>query len=273
MAEPVDDFDNGFEAALAALNAEDNGEPAPIEETPAEETPAEETPAEETSAEETPAEETPAEETPAEPAPIEESPAEAVPAETAPEPAPEPVVIPDPYDLLTDEDKAALAEYEADYPEIFKAEALRRQVDITRALNAFAGELGKILQPVLATSQQYASVSHEQAIASAHPDYREVTPGLLAWVEKQPGFVKAAYNDVLQNGGTRDVIDLLSAYKQTVGAAQTPASAPAPAAAPASQQAAAAALAPVGSRRGQVPTGEVDPNDYDAAFAEAAKVV
>ncbi len=271
---PEDDFDSAFGEAAAEMNGSPPA-PAPTEPTePGETPPAEPTESVEPLAEagETaptePAEhsETPPAE-PTEPAPAEEiAPAPTGPehAETPPEAAPAP--LPDPYERLSAEDRKALEDYEADFPEIHKAESIRQQIAMERAFNAFSTELAKVLSPMLGQYGKTAEERHVNAIAQAHPDYQAITPGIMAWVDKQPPFLKQTYTQVLTDGDTRDVIDLIGAYKSLHSAAPAaqPASAPVSAAA-------AAALAPVAARRSDPPAGKPDENDFDSAFAEAAR--
>jgi len=261
-----DEYDDAFASAASDIEA---GTETPItgdevigDEIPAE-APAEEVPAEapsEAPAEEVPAEipaEAPAEEVPAE-APA-EAPAEEVPAEAPAAP------LQDPYERLSPEDRKVLEDYEAEFPEIHKAESIRQQVAMERAFNAFSTELAKVLSPMLGQYGKTAEERHIGAIAQAHPDYQTITPGIMAWVNKQPQFLKDTYTRVLTDGETRDVIDLIGAYKSLHSAA------PASAASVAPSAAAAAALAPVATKRSDPPAGKPDENDYDSAFAEAAR--
>jgi hypothetical protein len=146
---------------------------------------------------------------------------------------------------------------------------LRQQIALERAFNAYSSELATILSPLLGQYGQTAEDRHVQSIAAAHPDYQTLTPGIVGWVEAQPAFVKNAYKQVLTEGATQDVVDLISTYKAAHGMAAS--AAPAPVAPTPAAQAAAAALAPVAARRSDPPAGAPDLNDFDSAFAEAAR--
>ena len=266
------------ESAPAPAPAPAEGTPAPAEGTPApaEGTPAEGAPA--ASAETAPA--APAESAPAAPAEP-AAPAPAAPAAPAPVPAPQvapeappapPMV--DPYEALSATDKETLAAYAKEYPEIAKAQELHTQVVMGRALQQFALNIAQTLAPIVESVNAYRGETHESAIARAHPDYAALTPDLVNWVNTRPSFVRDAYTQTLQNGGTQAVIELLSEFKEATGRNKTaPAAAPASAPAPVVPNPAAQALAPVTAKRSSPPRGAPDPNDFDGAFAEAAQTL
>lgn len=172
---------------------------------------------------------------------------------------------------LTEDQQKILAQYQEDFPEIYEAEALRQQVAMQQAFGAFAQQLSEYLGPILAQVGQQAIASHEQQLAAAHPDYREITPRVVEWVDQQPPFLRQTFEQVLREGTTQQVVDLLTHFKRVSGAAPAaPAAAPAPAPA---QAAAAAALAPVRTQRAAPAPRQVDMDDFDGAFAEALKAV
>ncbi|MGC9239759.1 MAG: hypothetical protein ACP5D5_08870, partial [Acidithiobacillus sp.] len=176
--------------------------------------------------------------------------------------------IPDPLDQLTEEQRAMLKNYEEEFPEIAQAEALRQQVAMQRAFNAFSQELAKVLSPLFNQVTEVSQDRHVQQIAKAHPDYEQLTPKVVEWVSQQPAFVRDAYQRVLYEGATQEVIDLLNFYKQQAGATAPSAPQPDPKA-----TAAAAAMAPVQSKRTTPAPTQPDPNDFASAFMEAVRSV
>ena len=86
------------------------------------------------------------------------------------------------------------------------------------------------LKDVLAPLQQQQAVSAEQAhfteIFTAHPDAESIVESkeFSDWMYAQPSFVKNAYQNVLEQGSSKDVVELLGQYKsanQLPQAAQT----------------------------------------------------
>jgi hypothetical protein len=237
-----------------------------------------------------PVEDTPVEEAPIEEAPIEEAPIEEPPAapsesdddlmarlaslvrraepEPTRAPVPEdaqPVVAEEP--IYSDEEQQALAKYAEDWPEIAQGEALRRRSEYKQLVDYVFTEIARNLGPVLQTTQTMAQMQHLSQLQTAVPDYGEVRDRVIDWALQQPPYLKNAYERVIREGTADEVVDLINRYRQETGTARTSAPA-APRATELSSQAkkAAAALAPVSSKR-STNTGSIDPMDFDGAFA------
>lgn len=191
----------------------------------------------------------------------------------APEEPPQPAAAP--AEVYTPEEKAVLAKYEEEWPDVAKAEALRRRAEYQQVVGyvfqQVAGQLGPLLERVDAIAQR----AHLSDLRAQVDDYETIREKVIDWVEKQPSYLRSAYNHVVEQGTADEVADLIARYRNDTGAA-APASRPAAASAkkaetelpPAAKQA-AAALAPVSSKRSAVVQG-VDPGDFDSAFAQAA---
>ena len=109
-------------------------------------------------------------------------------------------------------------------------------------------------------------------LQQAVPEYETKREDVIKWVDTQPSYLKIAYNHVIQNGTVDEVADLIGRYNQATGTAAPKAAAAAQTTElPAATKQAAAALAPVGSKRTAVVRG-VSNDDFDGAFAEAAKM-
>lgn len=171
-----------------------------------------------------------------------------------------------------------LTEYQKEWPDVARGEALMRRREYSQLVEHVFGQL----RPVLSAMQEAVERHSEQLMYSdltqTIPDYDAVRDEVLAWVDTQPSFLKAAYQQVANNGSTDEVAELVNIWrKQTGAAAPTPApvaapvSTPTPAPAPLSPAAAAAlqSLKPVPTSRSSTTAGP-DPNDFDAAFAEFA---
>ena len=245
---------------------------------------------------------------PAEPAPAEPAPAEPAPAEAAPQLTPEQVleklaglvqpqapaapaapVAEAPADeappVYTAEEQAQIAEYEQNWPDVARAESLKRKGEYGDLLKYVFAEVANYFAPFQQQLTAIGNNLHMGELKAAVPDYTEnLEVEVRNWIDSQPAYLQAPYKQVMQSGTSDEVADLIGRYRSATGAAPAPqaqAPSPAPAAAKATPPAppktelssaakqAAELLAPVGGERSQVPQGE-DPGDFDSAFARYA---
>lgn len=85
------------------------------------------------------------------------------------------------------------------------------QERVQAALQQFETKLAPLQSAQMLTDSE----KHYAAIYSAHPDADSIAQSaeLDAWIAKQPGFAQAAYQRVLADGTTKEIIDLFDAYK------------------------------------------------------------
>lgn len=257
-------------------------QPAPADPAPA---PADPAPADPAPADPAPADPAPADPTPAEPAP---APAPAAdpeqedllkrlaklvkePSEPAPAPAPAPQEAP----LFSEEETKVLQDYEKDWPDVARAEALRRRAEYRQLVGYVFQEVSKVYQPYMEMVNQLADHTQLQQIQTAVPDYNDVRGQVVDWVNKQPTYLQVAYKHVINNGTADEVTDLIHRFKADTGVSPAAQAAPVPAAKkpatelpPVAKQA-AAALAPVSSKRTVVPASN-ELSNFDDAFAAFA---
>ncbi len=192
-------------------------------------------------------------------------------APAAPEPAPEITPQADP-ELYTAAEKTFLAEYEKDWPDVARAEALRRRAEYRDLVNHVFSEVAKELGPVAQTLRTLSERAHLTDLRESVDDYDDVRDKVIDWVNNQPSYLQTAYKHVIQQGTPMEVADLVSRYKTETGIS-APMPTPAPkmeSELPLATKQAVASLAPVSSKRSTVVTTP-DLNDFDGAFAEAAK--
>ena len=195
-------------------------------------------------------------ETPA-PQPVQQQPVQ------QPQPAPAPA-------LFTDAEAAELAAYEKDWPDVAKAEALRRRAEYSQLISYVFQQVSQRLAPLEQQTAGVSTRSHLNDLYTLIPDYDQVRDPVLAWVDQQPAYLKNAYMQVAQQGTPAEVADLVGRYKQATGA-RAPAAPVAPSAPAPAVRKAAAALAPVKSARSNV--ADAQPEDFDSAFAAFAKAI
>lgn len=184
--------------------------------------------------------------------------------EAAATPGPEP-------ELYTDEEKKLLTEYESDWPDVAKAEALRRRGEYRDLVNHVFREVAKELGPLSQTLKILAERTHLNDLHEKVADYDDVRDKVIDWVNNQPTYLQNAYKHVIQQGTPDEIADLVTRYKKET-APSTPTVVPLKQETelPATTKQAVAALAPVSSKRSTVVQAD-DPNDFEGAFAAFAK--
>ncbi len=197
------------------------------------------------------------------PAKKDEPAAEVEPA-SAVEPEPEP-------DIYTADEKALLDEYEKDWPDVAKAEALRRRAEYRDLVNHVFREVAKELGPISQTLRTLAERTHLSDLHEKVEDYDDVRDKVIDWVNNQPTYLQNAYKHVIQQGTPDEIADLVTRYKNETAPTQPAATTPkTEAELPATTKQAVAALAPVSSKRSTIVQAD-DPNDFEGAFAAFAK--
>lgn len=177
--------------------------------------------------------------------------------------------------VYSDDERKFLEDYEKDWPDVAKAEALRRRSEYRELVNYVFTEVAKVLKPQIETVQAMSEMTHLQQLQTQVSDYDDVRDKVIDWAQKQPPYLRAAYKHVIDEGTVDEVADLIDRYKRDTGASAAPA---APRSAPkrvetelpSATKQAAAALAPVSSKRSAVIAGD-DPNDFESAFSSFAK--
>lgn len=185
-------------------------------------------------------------------------------------------------DFLNATDNAAIEKFKTEWPDehvaiqkLFQAEV---QAHVGNALARQSQEFNAILAPLVAQANRAEVNSHEGAIHAAHPDANTIAPAVVEWIKTQPALYQPMLNQVIQQGSTQQVVDLLNQYKAAIGqtsaapvapASSVPSS-PAPAKPSAAPALAAAALAAVPAAQRSKPAAGADPLDFDAAFEEAS---
>ena len=189
-----------------------------------------------------------------------------------PQPTPQPAAAPP---LYTQAEAARLTEFYKEWPEVAPAVEIIVRGAITQTTNHIFAEMAKVLGPKMALLDQLADGYQDGLLREVVPDYDDTIPEQVsAWIKGQPKYLQAAYSNVMNEGTVDEINDLVSRYRQETGTAAPNADrtsegipqAPAKPAATLSTAAkkAAAALAPVSSKRAAVTVGA--PQTFDEAF-------
>ncbi len=206
------------------------------------------------------------------------------PGEAAPAPAAPSAEAPAAY---TPEEQGILVDYEKNWPDVARAEQLKRRAEYSDLLGFVFGEITKYTAPLFEQQRAIGNTLHMTELKGLVPDYTEdLETSVASWVDTQPSYLQAPYKQVMQGGTSEEIADLIGRYRSATGnaapaPAPTPApagQAPAPAATPkpaaktelsSAAKQAAESLAPVSGDRSAVPQGE-DTQDFDSAFARYA---
>lgn len=196
------------------------------------------------------------------------------PAETA-KPAATPAAAEQEKPLYTAEELTELEAYQKDWPDVARANALIMRGMAHQMTNYVFAEIAKELRPIMETVQVLAHRTQHSDLIAKVPEYDTTREKVIAWVDTQPEYLQPAYKRVIEQGTVEEIADLIGRYTKETGAPAAPAAAAAPppkkpeTELPSATKQAAAALAPVSSKRTVVPQ-TVDPTDFEAAFASFA---
>ena len=185
-------------------------------------------------------------------------------------------------DYVSEEDQKVLEPYESEWSEVSQAEQIKRDAQLQHVQDVVYSDVKAVLAPMVEEFRRLKVEAHFNTIRQSHEDFDEVKEDLGEWVKEQPEFVRPAFEQVLQEGSAKQVVDLVNAYKQAKGktgaAPEVPASSASkgeskkPARKPPSAGA-KRALAATPSTKRKDPPRQADPDDFSSAFDEAAKAV
>ena len=177
--------------------------------------------------------------------------------------------------LFSDDELKFITDYEKEWPDVARAEALRRRAEYRQVVGYVFQEISKELQPLAQMVRSLSERTHLGDLHTAVPDYDTTRDQVISWAQKQPVYLQPAYKHVIERGTVDEVADLIQRWRRDTGvvaaapAAATAAARPKEIELPRAAQRAAAALAPVASKR-STPVTQANPEDFDGAFAAFA---
>jgi hypothetical protein len=183
--------------------------------------------------------------------------------------------------LYSAEEQVAITKYNEDWPDISKAEALVRRAEYRDLVGYIFDQIRQKYDPELESVKSYvherSGTDQYSAIKSLVPDYDTVRDKALAWVETQPTYLKAAYQQVASEGSAADVADLINRFKTETkyvtpatpaAKVETPPAGAQPANITPAAKAAAAKLTVV--KTGRTEAGTATEDTFETAFAAYA---
>lgn len=198
-------------------------------------------------------------------------------AEAPQQQAPKPAQQEAPPEIYSDDEKRLLEDYEKDWPDIAKAEELRRKGEYRELVGFVFQTMGKHIAALNEQVANLAQRAHYGDLTSVvGPEYDDLVDKVTSWVDTQPTYLQAAYKNVVESGTPDEVKDLIDRYKRETGY-QAPSANPAPTQTPepkktvlsSAAKQAAASLAPVASKRSAV-SSSYDDLDFSSAFDQFA---
>ena len=177
-------------------------------------------------------------------------------------------------EVYTAEEKKFLETYEKDWPDVAKAESLRRRAEYRDIVGYVFQQFSQQMTPLSDAVRELSTRTHLGDLHNKVTDYDDVRDKVVDWVTTQPTYLQVAYKHVIEEGTVDEVADLITRYKQATGVKPAPAvpvvvTKKADTELPPATKQAAAALAPVSSKRSAITQG-IDPNDFGAAFSDFA---
>lgn len=181
--------------------------------------------------------------------------------------------------LYNDEETAFLGEYDKEWGDVVKGEALKRRAEYKELLNYVFTQVANFVKPIQDMTDSLATRTHLTDIETKIPDYSDaLREEVTTWVKTQPAYLQTAYNQVINEGTVDEVKDLVDRYRGATGKAAPAAAAAEPKPAGKDNELsgdakkAAAALAPVESKRSGI-QAPGDPADFDDAWKQAAELL
>lgn len=184
----------------------------------------------------------------------------------------------DPLAMFNEAEKKFLADYEKEYPDIARAEFMRRRVENQQLVNWVFSQINAAIAPKFAEIDGLLTRTHAGDLQQVVPTYNnELRERVVTWAGTQPAYKKVAYEYVIKQGTVDEVADMIADFQKATGyvapAKPDAAADPAKAVADAAKAAAAAKLAPVKSGNAQRGVTAIAPTDYDGAFDWATKLL
>jgi hypothetical protein len=168
-------------------------------------------------------------------------------------------------------EKEFLEQYEEDWPDITKGEALKRRAEYQQLVTHVFNEISRVYGPMVSEAYNAAQTLSEDKtldiIRTAHQDYDQIYDKVIAWADTLPSYMKSGAKEVIASGSPEAVVELIADFKKAAGVPQAT-SAPKPTQLSDKAKQAATALSVVNSKRTVVATVP-DAADFDAAWSEA----
>lgn len=175
---------------------------------------------------------------------------------------------------LSEEDKAALKEYDDEFDTISRMETLKRNMladALRQEIDAKLQNFFQQISPAISVGNNFAVERHLGAIREAHSDFETYRDNgsIQKWIDTKPAYLKNAYQHVYDDGSVEEVIDLISTFKTENNIGALPPGNQPPQQNNSRKEGRKAALSAVTNRRGAVNLHQFSSDDFEGAFEEA----
>jgi hypothetical protein len=181
--------------------------------------------------------------------------------------------------VYSSDEVESLKKYREEWEDVAKGEALTRRGEYKELTEYIFNQVYEAIAPLVRYVQERSPRDQYRDLKSEIEDYDDVRDKAVDWVKTQPAFLQATYNEVIEKGSVEQVAELIRHFKETTNYGKT---APAQSAAKPSVRSiekkaepsvkrAASALRVVQTKQSGK-TGSADPDDFDSAFDEFAKL-
>ena len=178
---------------------------------------------------------------------------------------------------MSDEHVAKLEEMKKNWPDIFEAFEVARAheraeitADVARSLVHLGGRVDQLIEPLSKAQLNSAYNQHMAEVRGAIPDFDIIRDLVPDWIKTQPAYVQGALKNVYDKGNVADTVALFNDFKKSTGRSSQPKVPDTPDPKKESQE--DASLTPVKSKATRpAPAGQVDKQDFDAAWEEAVQ--
>jgi len=184
------------------------------------------------------------------------------------------------YDSLSEEDKAALKDYDEEFDTVSKMEGKKRDAAfkaLEKKFDAFKAELVAQIAPATALVQETKVVQekkveedHFSSIRKGHPDFEKYRDdgSILKWIEEKPKYLQKSMLETYSKGAAEDVVELIGDFKRENNI-EPPEESSNVVQIDAKKAERKQAFTAVKTRRGAVNAGMSVATDFDGAFDEA----
>jgi hypothetical protein len=153
---------------------------------------------------------------------------EALEAERAAAPAPAPVATPAAPaapaapPLYNDTETSFLTEYDKDYPDIIRGEALKRRGEyralVDHIFTEIVKEYGPLIQRGAAAADTVAETTALSVIQGSHADYDDkMYDEVIDWADGLTGTRRRIAQSIIEEGNPLEVVDLITEFKSATG--------------------------------------------------------
>ena len=120
--------------------------------------------------------------------------------------------------IYTDEEKEFLGEYDKEWGDVVRGEALKRRGEYKDLLGYVFQQIHAYIEPIKEMAEAASAHVHRQSIETNIADYSDnLRDDVVAWAATQPAYLQAAYNHVITQGTVEEVKDLVDRYRAATG--------------------------------------------------------